>query len=351
MAEPVRFGGMVSQSASMRALFSTLETVATRNATVLLEGESGTGKEAAAQAIHGASARRDGPFVVVDCGAIPAQLLESELFGAERGAFTGAVERRTGAFEAAAGGTIFLDEIGELPLELQPKILRVLDQRKTRRIGSTTYYPLDLRIIAATNRSARADVEAKRLRADLYYRLAVVRIKLPPLRERLEDLPLLVDHFIGSPTARTAPIAEAMRSPEFYEKLRRYSWPGNVRELRNYVERCVALGDPDLSPEASTPTAPAAAQEPAAPPASELHLDEPLRIARQRWLPRFEREYLERLLTRHKNNVSAAARAAEIGRNYFYRLLWKYGLRSQNSPSPAVDSEEQGRDDDEPGED
>ncbi|HEY6561416.1 MAG TPA: sigma-54 dependent transcriptional regulator [Polyangiaceae bacterium] len=320
-----RFGQMVGGAAASRSFFSLLRRAAATQATVLLEGETGTGKEASAEAIHAESTRAAGPFIVVDCGAIPPQLLESELFGYERGAFTGAVAPRQGAFEAASGGTIFLDEIGELSLDLQPKILRVLERRHVKRIGSNTYSPVDVRVIAATNRSLRTEVAEKRFRSDLYYRLAVLRVTLPPLRERVADMPLLVDHMLATLNASDVPQAAALRTPEFLTKLARYRWPGNIRQLRNYLERCLALGDIDSQPGADS--IPPAENEKEPP----IALDQPLKVAREQWLNRFERRYLEGMLLRHSNNVSAAARAAGVDRIHFYRLLWKHGLRTQET--------------------
>jgi transcriptional regulator with PAS, ATPase and Fis domain len=320
---------MVGTSSNMRALLATLQKAAASDATVLLEGETGTGKEASAEAIHRSSHRRDGPFVVIDCGAIPSQLLESELFGSERGAYTGAVASRMGAFESASRGTIFLDEIGELHIDLQPKILRALERRQVKRVGANDYRPVDVRVIAATNRALRAEVEAKRFRSDLYYRLAVVRIKLPPLRERSADIPLLVENVLSSLGVADAPESEALRSESFLQRLHRYPWPGNIRQLRNYIERCVALGDPDLPPGLDTCPPP----PPDVSPRAEISVTEPLRVARQRWTNAFEREYLENVLANHHNNVAAAARAAGVDRIHFYRLLWKHGLRTPNAPA------------------
>jgi transcriptional regulator with PAS, ATPase and Fis domain len=318
---------MVGQSPPMRALFGLLQRAALCDATVLIDGETGTGKEVSALAVHENSARSAGPFVVVDCGAIPAQLLESELFGYERGAFTGAVAARTGAFEAADGGTIFLDEIGELSLDLQPKILRALEGRKVKRVGSNTYFPIDVRVIAATNRNLREEVAAKRFRSDLYYRLAVLHIKLPPLRERKGDLLALVEDFLLQHGVRDA-AAAPIRAPDFIEMLGRYRWPGNVRQLRNYLERRVALGEAIAPPgsETSMPPPPAPANDDERPIVS---LDQPLKVAREEWNNVFESRYLDGLLSLHGNNVSAAARAAGVNRVHFYRLLRKHGLREQ----------------------
>jgi two-component system, NtrC family, response regulator GlrR len=318
------FGRMVGQSVPMKALFGLLQRAAASDATVLIDGETGTGKEVSALAVHEHSARANGPFIVVDCGAIPAQLLESELFGYERGAFTGAVSARTGAFEAADGGTIFLDEIGELSLDLQPKILRALESRKVKRVGSNIYAPINVRVIAATNRNLREEVAAKRFRSDLYYRLAVLHIKLPPLRERKGDLPLLVDDTLRHLGVIDQPSSAGMRAPEFIEMLDRYRWPGNVRQLRNYLERRVALGEaiPPPGSETSLPPPPDEGGE-----KLDVALDQPLRIAREEWNNVFEVRYLEGLLELHGNNVSAAARAAGVNRVHFYRLLRKHGLR------------------------
>jgi transcriptional regulator with PAS, ATPase and Fis domain len=327
----VRFGRLVGQSAPMKQLFTMLERAAASDATILLEGETGTGKEVSAVSIHENSPRRAGPFVVVDCGAIPAQLLESELFGYERGAFTGAVASRMGAFEAADGGTIFLDEIGELSLDLQPKILRALEGRKVKRVGSNTYAPINVRVIAATNRNLREEVNAKRFRSDLYYRLAVLNVRLPPLRERTGDLPALVDEVLSQLGVRDSPLAAPIRAQDFIDMLARYRWPGNVRQLRNYLERRVALGESIAPPGNDTSMPPPPDDD--APEAPQIALDQPLKIAREEWNSVFESRYLEALLARHENNITAAARAAGVNRVHFYRLLWKHGLREPDPNS------------------
>jgi DNA-binding NtrC family response regulator len=330
ISKSARFGSLVGQSLAMRAVFALLDRAAKSDATVLLSGETGTGKEIAAESLHLASSRKDGPFIVVDCGAIPAELLESELFGHEKGAFTGAVSSRQGAFEAAQGGTVFLDEIGELSLELQPKLLRVLEKKQLKRVGQSRYVPIDVRVIAATNRSLQSEVNARRFRADLYYRLAVLEIRLPALRERPEDLPLLVEHILSGFGASRRPEAEVLRGETAALELARHQWPGNVRELRNYVERCLALAERgSLSAPSGPPEGPAGA----GPGSDELAPDAGgapqanLRSARQTWLREFEKRYLEELLAQHGGNVSAAARSAGIDRKYLYRLLWRNGLR------------------------
>ncbi|HMI85068.1 MAG TPA: sigma-54 dependent transcriptional regulator [Polyangiaceae bacterium] len=337
ISEPTTFGNLVGRSAPMRSLFELLQRASVSEATVLLEGETGTGKEATAEAIHREGNRRNGPFVVIDCGAIPGQLLESELFGHERGAFTGAIASREGAFQAAAGGTIFLDEIGELTLDLQPKILRALERRQAKPVGATQYEQFDARVIAATNRSLRAEVQAQRFRSDLYYRLAVVQVKLPPLRERLSDLPLLVENMLRNLGVHELPIAEQLRSQRFLDRAMHYRWPGNVRQLRNYIERCVALGDPNLPTNLDTmPPPPSGAPLEGI---DAIDISQPLKFARERCVGNFERRYLEALLRKHNDNVSAAARAAGVDRIHFYRLLWKHGLRDHNAEKPGEGGE------------
>jgi DNA-binding NtrC family response regulator len=320
LSERERFGTMVGRAPSMRALFAKLERVASTDATVLIEGETGTGKEAVSESIHRESGRSKGPFIVVDCGAVPHDLLESELFGHEKGSFTGATNRRDGAFEAASGGTVFLDEIGELSSELQPKLLRALERREVKRVGSNQYTPIDVRVVAATNRNLRAEVNARRFRADLYYRLAVVQVSLPPLRERAEDLPLLVEHILQSMGASQHPEAHTLRSAEFMAELARHAWPGNVRELRNYVERCLALRErTPLQPEGLGGDVEATGVPISA------HL--PLKEAREQWTRYCELRYLTEVLRLSGDNVTAAARAASVDRIHFYRLLWRHGLR------------------------
>jgi DNA-binding NtrC family response regulator len=312
-----RFGALVGSSPAMRRAFAALESAAACDATVLLAGETGTGKEVAAESIHRASARAGGPFVVVDCGALPANLLESELHGHERGAFTGAVAARVGAFEAAAGGTIFLDEIGELSADLQPKLLRVLERREVKRVGANGYRPVDVRIVAATNRDLRAEVDRRRFRSDLYFRLAVLEVRLPPLRERAGDIPELVDHLLVGLDRGQAEKAAFARAPAFLAQLARAAWPGNVRELRNHLERCLAQG----SPAPFEPAVPLAADVPA------VDIQRPLYDVRDDAARAAERRYVEAILAHHRGNVTAAARAAGVDRIHFHRLMSRYGLR------------------------
>jgi DNA-binding NtrC family response regulator len=315
LAERTQFGGLVGQSAAMRACFALLERAAETEVTLLLEGETGTGKSAAAEAIHDASARKKGPFVTVDCGAIPAPLLESELFGHEKGAFTGASERRRGAFEEADGGTIFLDEIGELPADLQPKLLRVLERREIRRVGANTYQPVDVRLIAATHRDLRVEVNAARFRSDLFFRLAVVRIAVPSLRQRADDISMLVERIIGA-GRHTGPGVDALRDPARLADLQRADWPGNVRELRNYVERCVFYRDAPPPRDEAVPAA-----------AAKIDLDLPFSESRRDALDAFERAYLTRMLARHDGRMKETAEAAGINRVHLYKMLKRLGVR------------------------
>ncbi len=320
LAERASFGRLVGRSLRMREMYAVLERAARSDTTVLIQGETGTGKELVAESIHRESERRDGPFIVVDCGSIPGDLLDSELFGHEAGAFTGATSARRGAFEEASSGTVFLDEIGELPLELQPRLLRVLERREVKRVGASTHRPVDVRIVAATHRALADRVNEKLFRSDLYFRLAVIEVRIPPLRDRREDLPLLVDRLLEGLDASPA-VADALKSGKCLVELARYRWPGNVRELRNYLERAVVLRDdaprsPRRKPEDDAPALPQA-----------VDLDVPLKRARDEYAQALERLYLQGILARHDGNVTAAAKAAGVDRIYFYRLLWKHGLR------------------------
>jgi DNA-binding NtrC family response regulator len=318
-----RFGQLTGQSAAMRRVITQLERVAASDATVLLLGETGTGKEVAAESLHQESPRARGPFVVVDCGAIPAHLLESELFGHERGAFTGAVRARDGAFQAASGGTIFLDEIGELPRDLQPKLLRALSRRAVKPVGTEAYVEVDVRVIAATHRDLRREVDADRFRGDLYYRLAVVEVRLPPLRDRLGDLPLLVEAMLRESRASPAETSRLL-SPAVLDRLAHQSWPGNIRELRNVIDRALAMGPWEPDAELAPDIAPELGATPAVGPA--VDLSRPFKQARDEWTARFERAYLAALLEHHAGSIRPAARAAGIDRGHLYRLLARHGL-------------------------
>ena len=241
-----KFEQIIGSSPALEAVLEKVERVAPTGATVLIEGETGTGKELIARAVHLLSQRCAGPFVKVNCACIPAELLESELFGHERGAFTGAIAQRIGRFEAAHGGTLFLDEIGEMPLHLQSKLLRVLQEQEFERVGGSRTIRVDVRIVAATNRDLKAMVEENKFRADLYYRLAVFPVTLPPLRERREDIPLLARYFVQKHAARMGRNIENIPAYAL-EALRNYEWPGNIRELQNVIERSVVLSNgPEL---------------------------------------------------------------------------------------------------------
>ncbi len=314
-SEQNSFGQLVGGDTKVRQLFKLLTDVAATPATVLIEGETGTGKELIAEEIHNHSPRRDGPFVVFDCGSVPRELIESALFGHVKGSFTGAITDRRGAFAEAHGGTIFLDEIGEMALDLQPSLLRVLDKRAVRKVGSNTYEKIDVRVVAATNRDLRAEVAKKNFREDLYYRLAVIRVSVPPLRERGSDIPMLVQHFVESfSMGKTMHI-----EPEDMAKIQRHGWPGNVRELRNVIERACLLShgeqiniDDALIEEAA--------------PGIGIRTDLPFKEAKGQLVEMFEREYIEDLMRRHKMNLSAAAREAQIDRKHLRELIRKYDL-------------------------
>jgi transcriptional regulator with GAF, ATPase, and Fis domain len=311
-----RFGSLLGRSRAMRELFLELERVAATDATVLINGETGTGKEAVAEAIVGASPRAQGPLVIVDCGALAPTLVESELFGHEKGAYTGAVGSCAGAFERADGGTVLLDEIGELPLPLQPKLLRVLDTRQVQRLGGRTRKKFDIRILAATHRVLEEKVNQGSFRADLYYRLSVISLRLPPLRERREDIPLLAEHFL----ARDLEAMQTILTPEIVERLTEYGWPGNVRELRNAVER-LALGS---DPIGNGPCIQGASETSSGP----IDLNTPFRIQKDRLIRDFEARYAKSLLEYSPGNVSKAARKAGMDRMAVIKLLQRHGLLS-----------------------
>jgi two-component system, NtrC family, response regulator GlrR len=325
-----RFGDVLGTSAPMQRLFSLLAKAAPTEATILLQGETGTGKEAIAEAVHRMSRRSKGPFVVVDCGSIPHELIASELFGHAKGSFTGAGADKQGLIEAASRGTLFLDEIGELALDLQPQLLRVLDRRQVRRVGETHAVDVDIRVVAATHRDLRAMVRAGQFREDLYYRLAVVATHVPPLRERKSDIPALASWF-----ADKMGRGGWVQSPGLLEQLVAHDWPGNVRELRNVVERALSLGAAALAdltdgrPRSAPPgdgggghgTEPAERRAPAAD-----VLELPFKEAKAALVESFERDYLTALLARHKGNISRAAAEAGIDRNYIHRLVKKYNL-------------------------
>jgi DNA-binding NtrC family response regulator len=362
-----RCAGLIGGNARMRELYAIIEKIAPTATTVVIDGETGTGKEVVAQAIHSLSPRSRNDLVVFDCGAVPPNLIESELFGHEKGSFTGAMMTRQGLFEQADGGTLFLDELGELPLDLQPKLLRALEQREVRRVGSTKAAKVDVRIIAATNRNLEDEVRAGRFRQDLFYRLSVVRLHLPALRERTDDVPLLVNHFLETGTYNRNPGGELRVTAiarDAMAALQTYPWPGNVRELVNVIERAVSFCDnplmelsdlPDYVRTAKAPpppgrpagagggkrastgggasgSSPIVPMNPNAPtptPPEELLAEGvTFKDAKERWVAAFERDYILQLLRRNSGNISHAARAADIDRKYFRKLMKKYDIEA-----------------------
>src|SRR5262245_29037918 len=319
LSSDARWGRALGTSEAMRRIFAVLPRLADSDSTILLEGETGTGKGLLAEAIHEASPRAGGPFIVLDCGAIPPTLIESELFGHEKGAFTGAATARVGGFEAARGGTVFLDEIGELPLDMQPKLLRAIEDRVVKRVGGNEPVRLDIRVIAATNRDLRSEINQGRFRSDLYYRLNTFRLRIPPLRERRDDIALLVAHFYRqlSPGGDPPPA-------ELLAELARHDWPGNVRELRAAVERAVLLGDPAVWG-ALSGDAPAAADD------GRFVEGTSFRAAKERAIAAWEREYVRSLIARHDGNLSRAARAVRMDRNHLRELLRRHKITADDS--------------------
>jgi two-component system response regulator GlrR len=303
--------GVIFRSSRMAALMADARMVAASDASVLIRGESGSGKEVLARAIHRASPRAKGPFVAINCGAIPEQLLESELFGHAKGAFTGAATSRVGLFQTANGGTLFLDEIGDMPLALQVKLLRVLQERVVRPVGATKAEPVDVRLLSATHRDLDAAMAQGQFREDLYYRLDVVSLTLPRLDERREDIPLLAAHFAGLLAVKYGKPINGF-APDALEALATASWPGNVRQLFNVVEQSCAL--------TSTPLIPAALVQRA------LRVPAMDALTYADAKQRFERNYLVQLLKLTDGNVADAARIAERNRTEFYRLLQKHDL-------------------------
>ncbi|MEZ4362032.1 MAG: sigma 54-interacting transcriptional regulator [Kofleriaceae bacterium] len=311
-----RLAGLCGRSLQMQRLMLQIQRVAPGAASVLLIGESGTGKEVTARAIHDLSPRAAEPFVTVDCGSIPPTLLASELFGHERGAFTGADRQRIGAFERAAGGTVLLDEIAELPSEVQATLLGVLERKRFRRVGGQSELTMDARVIAATHRDLRAGVNGGAFRLDLYYRLAVVVLRLPPLRERPEDLPVLVDHFVRELGYEGSGV-DLLGGPAM-ATLSKQAWPGNVRELRNAVESMLLMG---TSHEFGGGAAGAGGVD------GDPGLELPYKEARAEVTRAFEERYLRSLLTRADGNVSKAARIAQMDRSHLIELLRRHQLR------------------------
>jgi len=315
-----RLGDLVGRSVPMRQIFALLQRISSTDSTILLVGETGVGKGAAAKAIHKLSPRASGPLVVFDCASVSDSLIESELFGHEKGAFTGAVGQRIGCLERAHGGTLFLDEIDDLALDLQPKLLRAIEDREFRRLGaSSSAVSFDARIVVASKKDLWAETQAGRFREDLYFRLSVFTVSLPPLRDRKEDIPLLVDAFAGE--GLWARLPEKVR-----EQFLGHTWPGNVRELRNALERARHMADmPELAGDGLlrefTRETPAAEGD-----SLPVEFTGPFKACKDELIRAFEREYLTRLLGRTKGNIAKAAREAELDRKHLYSLLHKYGL-------------------------
>ena len=303
-----RFGDIVGKSSKMKEVFGILEKVSKTDATILITGETGTGKELVAKAIHKNSLRARNPFVVIDCGSIVRSLIESELFGHEKGAFTGATSARQGAFETAHTGTIFLDEIGELELEMQPRLLRVLEEREVRRVGSTKTLPVDVRIIAATNRDLSKEIKKGNFREDLFYRLSVIQIDLPSLRERKDDIPLLINFFIKENKIRKVKGA----APETLKILANYNWPGNIRELRNVIDRAIALGASDyIEPKDLILLKPS---------------EKDTADLSGRTLEEIEKSAIIQSLKTNRKNKTATAKALGIAYSTLFEKMKKYGI-------------------------
>ena len=318
------FGAMLGRSMAMRRIFYLAETYAPTDATIMISGETGTGKEILAEEIHRHSLRRDKPFIVIDCAAMARDLIESELFGHVRGAFTSANADREGAFELADGGTVFLDEIGDLSPELQPKLLRVLEKREIRRVGENRIRKIDVRILCATNRKLPTEVNEGRFREDLYYRLSVVQMELPPLRQRRDDVPLLVKKFLldlHGPSAMET-VADFDRTMNI---LKRHDWPGNVRELRNLIEAAFYSAQRPIDLSTFLSFGRLHANHKSEPDVS-VHADKPFKNAKIEMIENFEKTYLQDLLARNHANIAQSAREAGIERSYLQRLLKKHGL-------------------------
>lgn len=320
------YEGLIGRSRKMQEIYNTIESIAPTTSTILILGESGTGKELIARAIHTRSNRADKPFVVINCAAIPIHLLESELFGHKKGAFTGAVADKKGLFEEADGGTIFLDEIGEVPPSIQVKLLRVLQEGELRPVGDNVVMKVDVRLVAATNRDLMADVKEGRFREDLYYRLNVIGVDLPPLRDRIEDIPLLSYHFLRKYTERMKKKIERI-SVDALQALQNYSWVGNIRELENVIERAVALsngesiGVQDLPPKILGETFYMSSKE------SEMSFTQfPYREAKDRALAAFNRAYIVAILKEVAGNISFASERAKLDRSNFKKLMRRYSV-------------------------
>ncbi len=323
--ERYQFGSIIGRNPRMQEIFQVIRTVAETDATVLIHGESGTGKELIARAIHYNSRRKDKPFVVVSCSALPETLLESELFGHEKGSFTGAIRQRIGRFEMAEGGTVFLDEIGEMTTPVQLKLLRVLQEREIERVGGNQTHKVDVRVIAATHRDLQQAMRERHFREDLFYRLNVVPVKLPPLRDRLDDIPLLASHFIRKYCDRNQKHLQSITRGAM-DALCSYAYPGNVRELENIIERAVIMEKGETIQRAelglTTPRRKAAP----IPLSGEL---EPFKKMKTEAVEQFERDYLSQLLRLYKGNMSRSAQHAGINIKNLHDKMARYGLKRE----------------------
>jgi DNA-binding NtrC family response regulator len=324
MSGAYAFENIVGKSAGMQRVFDVVRKVADTDLTVLIRGPSGTGKELVANAIHWRSPRRNKPFVKVNCAAFARDLVESELFGHEKGAFTGATSAREGKFEVAHGGTLLLDEIGDMPLETQAKILRVLQEKEFERVGGNKPLSVDVRILAATNQDLEARVRDGRFREDLYYRLNVVGVALPSLAERPEDLPLLIERFLATASERLRRPARTL-APSAYRALMAHAWPGNVRELEHAIEQAVALAS---GPEIVVDDLPSALRA-AAPTAAPEEAPATFRDAKQRLVEEFERRFIGEALARHRGNISKAADEMGMYRQQLQQKLADYGIDAE----------------------
>ncbi|MBD3267639.1 response regulator [bacterium] len=322
LEEKTGLQGIIGQSKPMQELFHLIEKVSPTDSTVLILGESGTGKELVAHAIHNQSTRKEEKFLAINCGALPRELIESELFGHEKGAFSGAHQRKIGLFESADEGTVFLDEIGDLPMDLQVKILRVLEQKEIRRIGSVQSKNVDVRILAATNRDLKEDVRDGSFREDLFYRLSIMDLQLPPLRERREDIKPLAEHFITTFNQKMNRSVEGI-SPDALKMLMNYHWPGNVRELENVIQRCMILRDEGTIQEDDLPKNLVPDIKSTGSP-----LFDPRQIQFVKAREAFEHEYLKELLQVNNGNVTRSALMAGISRRHLQELMKKFNLRT-----------------------
>ena len=331
--EQFSFDRIVARSDSMRAVFEMAQSIVDLDTTVLIDGETGVGKELLARAIHFSGGRRDKPFVAVNCAAIPADLFESELFGFRKGAFTGASESRRGVFQHANGGTLLLDEIGEMPLPLQAKLLRVIEERRVMPLGAGQPIEIDVRILASTNRNLQAEMEQGRFRADLFYRLSVMPIRLPPLRERPTDVPLLAGHFLEASARRCKKTVRAI-APAAMQALCRYAWPGNVRELENIIERAVILCKADTIIDVDRFLSGATTDR------GRVDLSLQFHEAKARVVDDFERAYIAGVLEAHGGKVGLAARHAGLDPKNLSAKATRYGLRKGAGPAAAEERDD-----------